>query len=170
MTVQVAVKCGCSIEVEDVLRAVCLICSYCKQHCVCEKPLQLTTEPPAVAFLRLPAERIVPVKEKQYHPHRPTPTQLQSWRQKQESGLGEEQRRVYAAYAAHPEGLTRMQAAEITHLPINVICARVNELLKLGLLFDAGKRVINPASGKWVEVLKVQDEPQQSLEQFAEGS
>jgi len=128
-------------------------------------------------FLRLltivaakPAEQIVPVKKKEYHPHQPTPTQSASWREKQERGLGEEQRKVYAAYASRPGGATRQQVVEITRLPINVVCARTNELLKTGLLIDTGKRVINPASGKWVEVLKVQDEPQQSLNRFLGGS
>ena len=53
--------------------------------------------------------------------------------------LGEQQRRVLGAVWRRP-GLTRAELSEFTGMRLSSVCARVNELIHLGMLAEGRKR------------------------------
>lgn len=75
-------------------------------------------------------------------------TQLKAWDDIQH-GLSDRR----AAVLRHirrsgPNGATMPELSSSMNVPINRVTGRVNELVRMGLLRDGGRRRVNPSSGK----------------------
>jgi len=66
-----------------------------------------------------------------------------AWEAIRES-LGQSQERVYKAILGHP-GITRQNISSSIGLPINSVSGRVNDLIKLGLVYEDGNEYFTDA-------------------------
>lgn len=70
-----------------------------------------------------------------------------------EGKLGEYQLLVYKAIRNHGK-ITRVELSEQLNMPINTVCARVNELLKMNKIFVSGEKY-NHHTNRDIECLSV---------------
>lgn len=81
-------------------------------------------------------------------------TSLTAYKEINEEGTAESQRMIILRHIrSFQEGLIRAEISEQLSIPINSVCGRVKELLKLGSVFEEGKRT-NPVTGKANLVIK----------------
>lgn len=57
-----------------------------------------------------------------------------------EKRLGEKQQKVFAYISGYPSGCSDRQISEDLNMPINCVTGRRNELLRMGLIREKGKR------------------------------
>ena len=84
-------------------------------------------------------------------------TSLQAHSDIQSDGTADSQRlRVLRHIRAYPEGLLRAEVSEELDIPINAVCGRIKELLKLGSVYEEGKRM-NTKTHKANYILKASE-------------
>ena len=81
-------------------------------------------------------------------------TSLDAHQDIQTDGTAESQRmHILRHIRSFPEGLIRAEISEQLNIPINAVCGRVKELLKVGSVYEDEKRM-NPQTRKMNYVVK----------------
>jgi hypothetical protein len=94
--------------------------------------------------------------------------------QKVRSKITKSQDAVLKIIRQHPEGLTNAEIGYYARKPINTITPRTNELAKMGLIYDAGRRdcrVTHSSAHAWKAKVPVlppaRDEKEEKVDQQA---
>ena len=68
-------------------------------------------------------------------------TSLMAHRDIQEDGTASNQRMTILKFVRRfPDGLTRQEISRLLGIPINAVCGRCRELIKVGSLYEDGKK------------------------------
>jgi hypothetical protein len=87
-------------------------------------------------------------------------TSLDALYKLEQSGKGAEQRTKVLRFMINNGGyFTRAELSKRTGLPINSICGRVNELLKLKMIFETGRRKCRVTGNHSLVVTVDEEEP-----------